>query len=305
MMFFFKPTKSFELFISKYHLKFKKLKRTGLEGCLLLFDFGSGLRGYSDFLPWPLYGEKSLELQLEEIQQGKFSQRFLIAKQQAFLDARARREKRNLFFSLKIPPSHFLIDNLLNFRFSKRLLAFKIIKAKMQPFEILEQVKVLKELNLMLKDIKWRFDLNKNSWKEWESSLSFLKDRIDFVEDPKEPSCIFSAEDWSQLPSAKIKIAKPSRDSFMSLARQKARWKRLVFTHSFDHPLGQAVSAFWAGLFYKYHPQFFETGAFLNFQLETVKAYEIESKGSAFINPNGFGFGFSKALKNENWQKWI
>ena len=305
-MIFLKPTKHFKLFISKYQLRFKNFQRESLEGSLLFFNFGSGLKGYSDFLPWPLYGEKNLENQLADIRNGRFSQRFLIAKQQAFLDAKARLEKRNLFFSLKVPPSHFLIENLFEFKFSKRLFAFKMVKVKLKPYKILEQVKILKELNQLLKNVKWRFDLNQSGWPEWESSLSFLKDRIDFIEDPKKPiDPILLAEDWSLFPTAEIKIVKAGRDSLTSLAKQRQRWKRIVFTHSFDHPLGQASSAFWSALFYKYYPQFFEIGAFINFQLETVKGYEIESKGDSFIAPKGFGFGFSKALKNENWQKWV
>ena len=270
------------------------------------FDFGAGLIGYSDFLPWPLYGEKNLRLQLEEIQKGIFSQRFLIARRQAFLDAKARLEKRSLFFSLKVPASHFLIENLLEFQFPKNLYSFNIIKVKLQNFKRAEQLKILKELNLMLKNVKWRLDLNQSLWRKWESSLSFLKEKIDFIEDPQDPSdSALFAEDWSLRSSARIKIVKPSRDSLSCLARRQARWKRIVFTHSFDHPLGQVASTFWAGLFYKSYPCFFETGAFLNFQLEAIEGYEIESKGANFISPKAFGFGFSKALKNENWQRWL
>ena len=305
-MIFLKPFKNFKLFISKYRLKFKSCQKADLKGCLFLFDFGAGLIGYSDFLPWPLYGEKTLKEQLEDIRQGQFSQRFLIAKQQAFLDARARLEKTSLFFSLKIPHSHFLIENLLEFKFSKKISDFKTIKVKLKPFKVLDQVVILKELNLLLKDIKWRFDLNQNDWLEWESALSFLKHRIDFIEDPKKPtSSVSLAEDWSCIPSAGIKIVKPSRDSLVPLIRKWPRWKRIVFTHSFDHPLGQASSAFWSAFFYKRYPQFFETGSFFNFQLQPVRAYERESRGASFIAPEGFGFGFSKALKNENWQNWL
>ncbi|MCY4321693.1 MAG: hypothetical protein OXC37_04755, partial [Bdellovibrionaceae bacterium] len=154
-MIFLKPIKNFSLFISKYHLKFKHTKNKSLKGCLLCFDFGSGLKGYSDFLPWDLYGEKTLKEQLKDIQEGKFSQRFLIAKQLAFLDAKARLEKRNLFFSLKIPASHFLIENLLDFEFSKKLFEFKIIKVKLKTDHLLEQVRILKSLSDILKNVKW------------------------------------------------------------------------------------------------------------------------------------------------------
>ena len=305
-MIFFKPNKNFKLCISKYQLKFKNSQRMPLTGCLLLFDFGGGLTGYSDFLPWPLYGEKTLKEQLEDIQQRKFSQRFVIAQQQAFIDAKARQEKRNLFFSLKIPASHFLIDDLLNFKESKKLLSFKTVKVKLKPYQRLEQIKILKELNQMFKNIKWRFDLNHSSWKKWESSLSFLKARMDFIEDPKESVLSLPiAEDWKTLPSAPVKVVKSSRDSLKILMKQWPRRKRIIFTHSLDHPLGQVISAFWAGLFYKYHPSLFETGAFIAFQLEKIKNYELETKEDSFIAPKGFGFGFTRALKNENWRQWI
>ena len=305
-MIFVKSAKNFKLFISKYRLRVKNSQRDSLKGCLLFFDFGSGLEGYSDFLPWPRYGEQTLSEQLQDIKAGRFSQRFLIAQQQAFVDAKARLEKRNLFFSLKIPPSHFLIEDLFNFQFSKELFLFKKVKVKLKPDKISEQVKILKGLAVLLKNVKWRLDLNQDSWKKWEAPLSFLKSRIDFIEDPKESiGSVAMAEDWRRIPLAPIKIVKTGRDSFTDIVKNQLLWKRIVFTHSFDHPLGQVISAFWSGLFYKYYPSFFETGAFLNFQLETVKSYELESKGSSFIAPRGFGFGFSKALKNENWKLWI
>ena len=75
-MIFLQSNKKFQLFISKYQLKAKSSSSAFVEGCLLLFDFGEGLRGYSDFLPWPLYGEKTLSEQLEEIKHGVLAPAF-------------------------------------------------------------------------------------------------------------------------------------------------------------------------------------------------------------------------------------
>ena len=305
-MIFLKPSEKFHLFISKYQLKSKSSPDDFLEGCLFLFDFGKGLKGYSDFLPWPLYGEKTLSEQLKDIKRGSFSPRFLITREQAFIDAKARKEKRSLFFSLKIPASHFLIENLNDFVFTKKILDFKVIKVKLKANRVLEQLERLKELDRMLKNVKWRFDLNGKDWKPWSAPLSFLKNQIDFIEDPKAPAPrAFSAEDWILCPSSQIKIIKSSRDSVKDLANSWPRWKRIIFTHSFDHPLGQVISAFWAGLFYKYYPSFFETGAFISSAFERPKNYELQIKGDSLIAPAGFGFGFSKALKNENWRQWL
>ena len=203
-----KPTNKFKLYVSTYKLKFKNkiLFPLPLEGSLLAFDFGSDLMGYSDFLPWPAFGEKSLSCQLNEIKQKKFSRRFLIAKQNAFLDAKARSQKRNLFFGLKIPPSHFFIADLLNFNKPEFILekGFKFIKLKLKPFKINEQIEKLKTLHSDLKTINWRLDLNNSSWTPWKDKLYFLKNHIDFIEDPlldkssfeKQNQHLF-AQDWS------------------------------------------------------------------------------------------------------------
>ena len=318
--FFPPPTnKKFKLYISVYKLKFKNksLFSSPIEGSLLAFDFGSDLTGYSDFLPWPAFGENSLSHQLKQIQKGEFSKRFLIAKHNALLDAKARSQKRNLFFSLKIPSSHFLIEDLLNFKDPERILekGFQKIKVKLKTYKITEQMEKLKRLNAIFQGLQWRLDLNGMSWLIWKNELDFLKNHIDFIEDPRPEKSSFEkqeqslfAQDWINSPHFQIKIVKPSRDRLDFLIKELAffRWKRIIFTHSFDHPLGQVISAFWAGVFYKYYNGFFETGAFVNSSLEEIASYPLNQKTEAhFSPPCGFGFGFSDALKKENWKRWI
>ena len=308
--------KKFKLFIAPYKLKLKNKPQSFLEGALLAFDFPSHLRGYSDFLPWPSLGEDNLSTALKNIQKGHFNRRFFIAKQNAFLDARARKEKRNLFFGLKIPPSHFLIPDLLNFIPEKSFIKknFSLVKVKLKPYKIPEQTEQLKKLSQELEDIKWRLDLNGTSWFLFRDKLKFLNDRLDFIEDPLVEKNLFQlkeknyfAGDWLFHPQFKIKIVKPSRDRLDSLIKKMgfSHWKRIIFTHSFDHPLGQALSAFWAGIFYKNYYCFFETGAFLTNPLEKTKAYPFYHKGSGFAPPQGFGFGWTDSLKQENWKRWL
>ena len=307
-----KKTNSFKLYISPYKLHLKNKLQPLSEGSLLAFDFGSELRGYSDFLPWPSFGEQKLSDQLKQIQTGHFSKRFLIAKQNAFLDAQARKKKRNLFFGLKIPSGHYLIEDLLSFNQLKNITdkQFQTVKVKLKTYKIPEQIEKIKALHSDLKNIKWRLDLNGQSWSPWKEKLSFIKKDLDFIEDPletnfkKEEKKLF-AGDWIPYPRFQIKIVKPSRDSFKDLLRGLAfsQWKRVVFTHSFDHPLGQVTSAFWAGSFYKYYPHFFETGAFTH-NLFKTDSYHLSS-GPNFIPPAGYGFGFSASLKKENWKRWL
>jgi len=300
----------FKLYISPYTLYFKNKQCPPLEGSLLAIDFGSGLTGYSDFLPWPIFGESNLSNQLKAIKEGYFSNRFLIAKHNAFLDAQARSQKRNLLSGLRLPSSHFLIDNLLHFKTEERILekGFQVVKVKLNPDRRNEQLEKLKALYSRLKNIKWRLDLSGQKWSLWKERLHFIKKELDFVEDPnltqveKEDKNLL-AQDWIPSSHFQIKIIKPSRDSTKSLLKELSlsHWKRLIFTHSFDHPLGQTATAFHAGIFYKNHPRFFETGA-LTHSLSQIGSYFLQ-QGPDFVPPAGFGFGFSDSLKKEPWKR--
>lgn len=306
--------KPIKISISPYTLEYKAFPQWKLKGTLLALDFKSLGRGYSDFLPWPGFGEKPLSVQLQDIKKGIFSQRFLISRHNAFLDAKARAERKNLFFGLRIPDSHFLISDLSLFKERDWVLLkdFSFVKVKLKPSQIKEQVKRIHFFSQKFKNLKWRLDLNGQDWSLWKSHLGFLKSKIDFVEDPlwtkisKEKKALF-AQDWSSSSYSQIKIVKPSRDFIEKLTSHKnfSLWKRIVFTHSLDHPLGQNISAFWAGTFYKRFPRFFETGALKGPLPLSLKAYTKQiSLGKTFSAPGGFGFGFSKALEEENWEPW-
>ncbi len=314
MSFFLKSKNKFKLYISPYKIHFKNKRKAPLEGSLLAFDFGWAGMGYSDFLPWPAFQELSLFQQLADMRKGRFSQRFLIARRGAWMDAQARAQQRNLLFGLKIPPSHYLIEDILIFKSEEEIAAkgFKAVKVKLKPYKEAAQAEKLKAFHSHLRGVKWRLDLNGQSWPAWRRRLDFIREGLDFVEDPllnprdmEKPDRKILAQDWTPSPYFQIKIVKPSRDALWDLLKELAffRWKRLIFTHSFDHPLGQAMAAFYAGVFYKNSPRFFETGA-LTHSLFKVRSYPVE-EGPDFAPPAGFGFGFSDSLKREKWKRWL
>ena len=177
------PPSKFKLFISPYQLKWKNKRKAPLEGVLCAFDFGLKQIGYSDFLPWTSMGEKPLNQQLQEIKEGGGTQRFKIAKHNAFIDARARKEKKSLFFSLKSVPSHFLIKDIKSLKENPDFKAFKSIKVKLKAEQRIQQTRALRELNQKFPNLRWRLDLNGASWQGWD--LSFLSGKIDFIEDPE------------------------------------------------------------------------------------------------------------------------
>ena len=257
-------------------------------GALLLFEFPSGLAGYSDFLPWPQFQEPSLKMQLNQAKAGHRSSRWRIAQGMAFKDALARAEKRSLFSGLKIPDSHFLVDDMTSFLKWDFLAetGYKIIKVKFHGPLSRKQLYRLKSVFKAYPAFRWRLDFNGSlKYKEWEvlkRQLAFLWPRLDFIEDPFESiSRSFSskdasvlASDWIPHPNAAggFRIVKPSRDDLREVTKQIPLhlWKGIIFTHSEETLLGQATAAYQAGLFYRSYPDFYTTGAFKSFPLKKV-----------------------------------
>ena len=313
--------KSFKVYTYPYQLKFNSKL---LNGSLLCFEFKNQHRGYSDFLAWPKWDGSSLSKQLEDAKKGKFSKRFLIAKHNAFIDAMARSQKQNLFFGLNIPDSHFLIDDILSFKNPKEIFAwdYHCVKVKIKPKNLKLQIDKLKQLaKTMPETIRWRLDFN-GSVHISKNDLSFLWKQIDFIEDAPPslssqqiPSSFF-ASDWKTSvftsglktnPIFRTQIIKPSRDSLRDLYYKLARglFNRVIFTHSFDHPLGQAISAYWAAQFYKNYPRLFEVSGLKCLKFIENDFFFHKDRGPKFQAPTGYGFGFDEILEKQNWKRLI
>lgn len=308
-----------KVYISPYQLEFQHSSGC-LQGALLLFEFQWDLKGYGDLLPWPRFGEESLKVQLEALKNGRESARFRRLKEVALSDALARKEKQSLFSGLKIPDSHFLIGNVTSFSDWDRIgeAGYQIIKVKIKPFELQKQLDQLEKGHLTLPRCKWRLDLNGSlrlqDWGSFKKSLRFLWNQIEFIEDPfKNPGSFSSedarmfAEDWTPCPQSAVRIVKPSRDSLDSLIKQipSRRWRSIVFTHSQETLLGQAATAWQAGIFYKKHPSFWQTGAFKCHSFKKSRWTLNENDDPAFKVPSGFGLGFSHLLEKEPWKRWL
>lgn len=308
------------VYISPYQLKPHKKEIKPIQGALLLFEFQSGLTGYSDFLPWPSFGERNLQQQLEDIKNGRESMRWIRSKNIALLDALARKDRRNLFFGLHIPRSHFLVEDIFSFSDWNLLekSGFRAIKIKLKKREIQNALPRIKKIHIRYPHWRWRLDFNGSltikQWKDLRESLEFLWDHIDFIEDPfpnsqgiwKSKNSLF-AEDWISNPHAAFRIVKPSRDSLSLLTKQipLRQWKGIVFTHSQETLLGQAATACLAGQFYKIHPSFSETGAFKSFSFKKDPWTFQEDTSPVFKPPSGWGLGYGNLLKKEPWKRWV
>ena len=304
-----------KIYVSSYKLKLKSYKKSH-GGWLLLFDFGQSLIGYSDFLPWVSFGEDQGEKQLEDLKKGKESLRLKNAREIALQDAKARLDKRSLFEDIQIPPSHFLIEDIISFKDIEDVskLGYEILKIKLNPYSLKDQIKKIKLIYSCFSSFKWRLDFNgkilTSKWNQYDEELDFLKSEIDFIEDPfpspldfKEYNSPLFAEDWIKNPFSSIRIIKSHRDAVNDL--DLSHLKRVIFTHSFDHPLGQVASAFVAAQFYKTYPHFRETGGFKCFAYEENDFLFPYDRSKDFTPPSGFGLGFQDVLDKQSWERWI
>ena len=308
-----------KVYISPYQLELQNHKRY-LQGSLLLFEFKSGMKGYSDFLPWPEFGEATLKDQLKAAKHGQESQRWICSKHIAFCDALARKKKQNLFFGLKIPESHFLIEDISSFSNWDHIekTGYKTLKIKIQQSVLQKALQQMKKVFEAYPHFKWRLDFNGSlKLKEWDSlkkDLYFLWNNLEFIEDPFENPWNFSdkethffAEDWIKNLHCGFRIIKPSRDSLDLLMKQipLRQWKGLVFTHSQETLLGQAATAYLAGKFYRDYPTFWQTGAFKSLSLKKSRWTLQENASPFFKPPSGFGLGYGHLLEKEPWKRWI
>lgn len=300
-----------KVYISPYSLK----EGPSRKGVLLRFDFeGNGLVGHSDFLPWPQYGEQPLKQQLEALKKGYKSERFLMAEKLALEDAKARLHKRNLFYGLKIPPSHYLINRENFFSSLKEALAlgYKIIKIKCQRGNLSDIAEKIKKANKLYSYLKWRLDFNgslkASDWPFIKELLFPFLNQLDFIEDPfsllesdRIKNQKWFAWDWVPNKSSQIRIIKPLRGDRDFLYPSI---KRIIFTHSMDHPLGQVATAFQAGRFYRDYPDYFETCGLKWLSPEKSDFVLHSNRDPVFHPPFGFGFGFQEELNRQKWQFW-
>ncbi len=311
-------------------------------GALLRVD-GSG---YADVHPWPELGDAPLEEQLRGLAAGRLTPLTARAFATARLDALARLEGRSLFTKEKaVPRSHWLADlaSASPAELARRAVdeGFEAIKLKVGADPALE-ARALAQLDEALRgrEVRLRLDANERferaAFEAWFSALpSTTRDRVAFVEDPYP----FGAAAWAEsgrrlgvklaldrrvseeLPHApgpldadviadepEVWILKPARDDVDALASAAhAGLKRLVVTHSLDHPLGQAAAAFFAAECAAEHPLLVDLCG-----LKAADVYEADAFSEALVGPGpefrapeGTGLGFDAQLASLRWEKLV
>jgi O-succinylbenzoate synthase len=282
------------------------------KGALLKVEWALGRWGYSDLHPWPEFGEPALADHLVAFAEGRVTS--LVERSLAFnrVDHAYRAVQRNAFLGLILPRSHKLVLDILNLTGDQlrewREMGFSHVKVKIGK-RLEEETDALADL-VRSSDCLWRLDLNGRlsvaEFTDWWSSLdSEVKSRVDFVEDPVAQGRLNLqgpwADDWKPQECARIRVLKPARESLVDLDV----YRRVIFTHSLDHPMGQAAALWTAANFYSLRPKLTEACG-----LAGVDAYEKDEfsrlwfcEGPRLKPTMGIGFGFNVVLEELPWER--
>jgi o-succinylbenzoate synthase len=262
-------------------------------GCLLRIHFGTRI-GYADLHPWPQFGDAALDDQIRFLSMGRSTRLIDKSLWLAEIDAEGRRQHRNLLTGIFLPTSHKLLTDVGDFAAAYDL-GFRHFKIKLGA-NLREETAALANL----KDVRLRLDFNGrlhlaefSSW--WADLSSEVRERIEVVEDAYSdagagpcPSLCYS--DWIFNPEWHGRVFKPARD-FSEEEYQEHRFRRVMFTHSLDHPLGQAGAVWEAARFYKKYPHLRQPGGF-----SPVDGLRLKPEP-------GTGFGFDEQLSSASWQR--
>ncbi len=244
--------------------------------------------GVADIHPWQELGDPPLDEQLARLARGETTSLTKASLAFASIDAAARRDGRNLFDGMTIPPSHWPGPD--------PPAAFDTVKLK--------SIDVIPDL------VRLRIDFNATlTPSEFiQIAATLPRERIDFIEDP----CPFDPDVWRDLRSKTglrlaldrapdshsvnsydVLILKPA---IQELVRSDAE---IVVTSYMDHPIGQLCAAYAAAT-----GSITSTcGLITHILFENDPFIErMEIDGTRLVPSEGSGFGFDDLLENLPWR---
>lgn len=291
------------------------------SGYLIRCEFEDGRVGYADYHPLPFWTGLPAPSAFERaVRKPASDLQFLFSLQAARSDAIARFQKRSLFESLRMPESHFLIQDLRSWSQSVSegiwQKGFRHLKIKLGR-DWLQEQKHLQDIKqgLLTRPFRLRLDFNSsNTVLQWRQRELWLKDEfedyIEYVEDPLS----WNAKEWrrSRLPLAADFEGLDSRENdteFLTTIvwkpalgiplTSKQNLSRYKVTHLMDHPLGQCAAVYWA-LIHRVD----SVGGYLRGNLKDSLGFysELSNDGPEWKPPVGTGWGFDDRLSSLKWR---
>jgi hypothetical protein len=88
---------------------------------------------------------------------------------------------------------------------------------------------------------------------------------------------------------------------------QLHRYRKVMFTHSLNHPLGQVAALWEAARFYKKYPALIQAGGFAKVNSPAFKPFNAvwNWQGSQPKPAPGLGFGFDQQLEALKWERLL
>jgi len=242
--------------------------------------------GFADVHPWPELGDASLDEQLARLSRGVTTPLTAASLRFAAIDAAARREGRNVFEGLTIPPSHW---------------------PGADPPAGFDTVK-LKSIDRVPDHVRLRIDFNATLTPDefGRIAATLPHERIDFIEDP----CPYDAATWRDLrdrTGLRLALDRGNGDEDVDVLVVKPAVQEIpssraeiVVTSYMDHPLGQLCAAYAA----------VSAGITSTCGLVTHVLYESDAfiermqiDGARLVPSRGTGFGFDDLLEALPWRR--
>ena len=291
------------------------------EGALIR-DFGGGVGCVH---PWTSLGDASLDDQLAAIAKDRptlLGEQALLC---AELDGLARRQGRNLFATLAIPPSHWTAGVDPADDDPKAIVArgFRSVKLKGGP-EIATTLERVRHWRAAAPELRIRLDFNDTLTPE--SFLEFwlaLEDgdraAIDFIEDPVPWNAVI----WHQLREALGAPLAADRDVMQrsteadwlivkpavinAIQPGESAWhanQRLAFTSYMDHPIGQLYAAYRAAECAAIFVSLLGDCGLVTHELFEPDSFseQLGTEGARLVPPTGTGLGFDELLETLPWK---
>lgn len=308
------------------------------NGFLLKCEFRELGTGYSLLHSHPELGQVSSTEILNQFKEEKSYHPLLKnALRIAKIDAYFRQKKQWALDGLKIPASHFLVQDIEDFT-QKDIqqyfqMGFSKFKLKLGPHNFSKLNDFVTNTNKVSTKIKLRLDFNAsfslhNFAHKLVQNLQLLQQNCDFIEEPfafdfdayialsEKHHLNFAIDHLHQNldldTEAKnlysfspiILAIKPSADPLPTIKNiLQSRPSDFYVSHNMDHPLGMQIASYFAALWSKQFPDHALENGLLNPSLLPVENYPVHKTEKPFFLPQtGLGFGYDSALSNEDWQ---
>lgn len=296
-----------KIWISPYQLV-RQVDGGVRQGSLIKLQTDDFVEGFSDWFPWPEFGDCNFSDLVKELKSSNPSFKTKISLECAAIDGLAREQGVSLLHGVHLR-NHFLCLNPLTVRTEelKKIWdqGYKTLKFKVGKNWEQEKIQLRDWTTEHPSEIRWRLDFNGQASAGVVGDLLEFSDRLEFVEDPYPDWKLWGEKDYWAYDQpgfsydkvrARWQVIKPAQQQITDVCANN-----IVFTSSLDHPIGIAHAALMA---HRYGPQIWDYGlSSHHVYTESVFSEHLLMLGAELSFIPEKGIGFTELLKNCEWQQ--